>query len=251
MTYCSFEDVAEMAGFQPSDMDYLGSEMDYTQYKDFVIKKIAEATGLINRYCNVSSFEEREIVDEVHTMNQFDRMPFRYGISAPLLFNTYNYYDDYSNLTRIFFPRQQPVISVDSLKINQSLPTVEPAWIDLVQSTETTNGDYQVVTVFDQTQVYLIKRYPVYGIKNIRVTYTAGYPEDHRVWSDIRIATVMVVINMLNYKKKMQEVATVRGSAVADMAPLFDFAGGPFISKDVMNILDRWRRPPLTPEAYM
>ena len=65
------------------------------------------------------------------------------------------------------------------------------------------------------------------------------------------IATVMVVINMLNYKKKMQEVATVRGSAVADMAPLFDFAGGPFISKDVMNILDRWRRPPLTPEAYM
>ena len=53
------------------------------------------------------------------------------------------------------------------------------------------------------------------------------------------------------YKKKNQEVSTIRGSGISDYAPMFEnLTNGQIITPSVKAILDMYRRQPLDPSMY-
>lgn len=241
-----------MNGSSPIDMSYLGKEIDINQYNDMVDSLIEFASSEIDRYCNVTTFQQHEVKNEYHTMRVFDRVPYSYGYASPLLYSIFDTMEDYSELSREIMPREYPLQSVTELKVAYNLPNTAQSWTTLTERTPSQNGDFNVVKEFNSTKIIMDRRYPTYGVNNICLSYIAGYPSGHAIFTQLRMACVMMVINALNYKKKMQEVYTIRGSSVQDYSPMFDFeTGGMFLSRDVCVILDRWRRPYATPNAYI
>lgn len=259
--YCSFEDVAKLGGFRVDDMDFLGLEMELPDYKDLIDTFIGAASNIVNRYCNVESFFPHAIEDEFHSMTCVDMYSNTYGVWRP-----FSMYSDYITDTEkehvsSVYPMEQPVQSISKVEINlvRNLGYA-PQWIELheygvpyidSEGKERIGEDYQVVSRFGTTYIYLIYRYPAYGKNNIKISYEAGYKEDGDELKNIRIATAMIVNNFLINKKKVQEVATIRGAGIQDYSPMFnDITQGLLLTPEVKMILDMYRRQPLDPSMY-
>lgn len=252
MNYCKFEDVANLVGASPQDFRFMGKQMNYEEFKDLVESYIEFATDEINRYCNVDTFEERTITDEMHSIILLRNFPYVTGYSAPLLYGIYDTTEDYSELSREVFPRAYPVQSITAVDVAYQMNTAGQTWKRLEERLPGQNGDYNVIRSFDHLHILISRNIPRYGQNNCKITYVAGYPEGHKVWSQLKMACVMIVNNILNYKKSSQEVYTIRGASIQDYSPMFvNETGGAFLSRDVTLILDKWRRPYATPDAYI
>lgn len=251
-TYCTFEDVADLIGASPEDFRYLNKQMNYDQFKDLVTSYIQFATDEINRYCNVQSFHEHEVVDEIHSIVMMRNFPYVSGYSAPLLYGIYDTTEDYTELAREIFPREYPARQITSVDVAYQVSTAGQTWKHLTERMPGQNGDYNVVRRYDHTHILITRNIPRYGVNNCKISYIAGYPEGHKIWSQLKMACIMIVNNVLNYKKSSQEAYTIRGSSIQDYAPMFNNdTGGVFLSRDVALILDRWRKPYATPDAYI
>ena len=253
MTYAKFEDVALMVGAQPQDFNYLGEEMTLPEYQQMVETMIEFAELQINRYCNVETFQLHEIEDELHSITNLDRRGTLYGWTSPLAGSIYDLQDDYSENARTILPREYPCYQVESVSVSFSAPSSPKVWKELQETTETQAGDYNVVKRFNHTHITIGYNLPRFGINNCKISYQAGYPPDHAIFSQLKMATVMIVRNILNYKKASQEAYTIRGASVSDYSQMFGGydAGGFYLSNDVRMILDKWRRPYSTPDAYV
>lgn len=261
-SYCSYEDVANFAGFHPSDMeDLVGAEMSLEEFQKYINVLIKASSNLVNRYCNVDTFFKHEIVDEYHSMNSSDMYSNTYGI-----WRQFSYYADYcvdSEVEHVstIYPREQPVRNIAKVEINLAQVIGKgPKWVKLEEwgkeyvdeeGNPHIGKDYQVISRFDTTAFRLIYRFPAYGPNNLRVTYSAGYDDGSEELEAIRVATAMVVVNFLMYKKKNQEVSTIRGAGISDYAPMFEsLTNGYIITPSVKAILDMYRRQPLDPSMY-
>ena len=58
MAYCDINDVLAFTGFTTSDFKINGDEMSEAEWNDFLSFVIDTSTQVVNRYCNVKSFEE-------------------------------------------------------------------------------------------------------------------------------------------------------------------------------------------------
>lgn len=250
--YCTFEDVADLIGASPEDFRFLNKQMNYDQFKDLINSYIQFATDEIDRYCNVKTFHEHEVTDELHSMVMMRNFPYATGYSAPLLYGIYDSQEDYTELSREIFPREYPVKEITSVDVAFQPSTGGQVWKHLTERSPGVNGDYNVIQRFDHTHIQISRQVPRYGVNNCKISYVAGYPEGHQAWSQLKMACIMIVNNILNYKKASQEMYTIRGSSVQSYSPMFDNGvGGAFMTPDVMAILNRYRRPYGTPDAYV
>lgn len=250
--YCTSADVAEMNGFSHKNMKIFGNQMTDGEYEALVSDLCTAASELVNQWCNVVTFYEHEIVDEYHTMDTSDYhfypdyIPSVYGYAMGV------HSPDLNVKRRTFLPREYPVMNVTEVAVNRATNYGIPNWLTLTPPSDTEVGDYQVMQRFRSTKITIIRHAPLTGINNIRVSYTAGYPETDKVFKVLKRATAMIVNNYLNYKAKMQEAATLRQSAVQDYAAMFDPEYAKYIlTDDVKSILELYRRPPVDPTAYV
>lgn len=250
--YCTPTDIMDLTGGSPQDFKVLGKPMTYEQYYALLTTYIDIATDMINQYCNVTTFEEHVVVDEMHSIQMFDRFPYSYGYTAPFLRGILDTEEDYSLSSREVFPREYPVHSIIKVFVCYQINTDGQNWKQLQERINGQAGDYNVIQRFNHCHIQITRNVPRYGVNNCKITYMAGYPAGHKIWSQLKMATVMVVNNILNYKKASQEAYTIRGSSISDYSTMFhNEIGGKFISDDVRFILDRWRRPYSTPDAYI
>lgn len=253
--YCVPGDVISLNGFQTTDMEFLGEEMNFEDYHKLLRQLIDAATNLVNRYCNVQTFFKHEVVDELHTLNTADMYSNTYGV-----WRAFSYYNDTAIDTELehvstVYPFQQPVIEIKDVWIRKGWknPSAD-MWEHLEQwgvPYEDERGthlgrDYHIIDRYELTYIYLNHRYPAFGKNNMRVSYIAGYEDDAMELENIKLATAMIVNNFLLYKKKIQEVATIRGAGIGDYAPMFnDLTGGLLLTPEVLTILNMYRRLPL------
>ena len=249
--YCTAADVAEMNGFSHKNMKIFGAQMTDGEYELFVSDLCSAASELVNRWCNVETFYEHTIENEYHTMDTSDYYFYPDYIPAVYGYAMGAQSPDLNIRRRTFLPRDYPVLSITGVEVNRATNYGVPVWRELNPPSDTDVGDYQVIQKFKSTKIAIIRNAPLNGINNIRISYTAGYAEDDKIFTVLKRATAMIVNNYLNYKAKMQESATLRQSAVQDYAAMFDPEYAKYIlTDDIKSILELYRRPPVDPTAY-
>lgn len=250
--YCDSSDVATMNGFSAKNMKVFGKEMTDGEFELFITDLCSAASELVNQWCNVITFYEHTITDEYHSMDTSD-----YHFYPDYIPSVYGYAmgarsPDLNIRKRTFLPREYPVISVDEVKVNRASNYAKPVWMTLNPPSDDEIGDYVIAQRFKSTKVTIVRNAPSAGINNIKVSYTAGYPDNDKVFKVLKRATAMIVNNYLNYKAKMQEASTLRQSAVQDYAMMFDPEYAKYIlTDDIKSILELYRRPPVDPTAYV
>lgn len=254
--YCTAEDVILMSGYSENDFKYRNDTMTVCQFVDMINSFITEATTLINRYCNVDTFELHSIEEEYHTLNGFDMYDYRLGFYTPQRMATQFFTENYQEASRTCVPREQPVVSIDKVEVNVSR-NAEPNWETLkefnVLYPDGSYGDGYIVTdVFEYTSILFKRAFSYQAKNNVRITYQAGYPDDNPVWDALRAATRIVVINMLNYKQRQQQITTLRSSGMMDYASLYQLPGDmdSYLTKDAKSILDKYVVTPLPTDMY-
>lgn len=243
--YCTYEQAINFGGFRPEDLDESGYEMNESQLKAYVESLIRVATQIINKYCNRNTFEITEYVDEMHTLDIGDSFTPIYGMvrgypGLTYSINLYDYTTDLSKFTII--PREQPVVEIESLKVNTAWSNAKPQWEELHQWTLDSDGEYKVIERYGTTRVMLMKRFPCPSNNNIRLTYKSGYQDNDPVWDILSVACSMIVSNIINKKKTNQERFTIRGAGVESYQGLFDTT---ILTPDVKSMLDLYVKDPM------
>lgn len=249
--YCNFADVSILNGFSHKNMKVFGMEMTDGEFELFVNDLCTAASELVNQWCNVNTFYEHDVKDEYHTMDTSDYYFYPDYIPAVYGYAMGAQSPDLNIRRRTFFPQEYPVQKITKVEVNRSTNYGIPKWLALAPPSEDWVGDYQIIRRFKSVKITIVRNAPLNGINNIRISYTAGYPEGDRVFEVLKRATAMIVNNYLNYKAKMQEAATLRQSAVQDYATMFDPEYAKYIlTDDIKSILELYRRPPVDPSAY-
>ncbi len=239
MTYASVEDIYNYSGFEGSNFIAEGDRMGDDEWKDFLEDIILPTVdSFINRYCNVTSFNLHEVTelrrgkghtdDELHSVHMTPREE-----------------------DRIYLLREHPVHEVSLVKIDKGGVTGTPIWEVLEERSDSTPGSYIVVSNLDYKYLYFTRDLPLYGMNLLSITYTAGYPDGSQELDAIRIAAIRMALNMLLYKKKVQEATTIRAFATRDYSQMFAVhQEAYFLTEDVKIVLNRYRRPIHNPWAY-
>jgi len=252
MSYCTFEDVAMLVGASPVDFEYLGEPMTLPEFKTMVEGFIVFAEGIIHKYCNVTTFNLHNVEGELHTVGNLEGRSTLSGYSSPLVYGISDMINDFDDTNRRIMLREYPVSSVTNVNVSYTHPLGKKVWTHVDPITDEHGGQYEVVKRFLSTYILLGYNMPRYGVNNVKVDYIAGYPIGHEVFSQLKLAVAMVVKNILNYKKSSQEIYTIRGSSVQSYASMFAGTDNSiFISVEVRAIIDKWRRPYNTPDAYV
>lgn len=266
--YCTVDDVLLVSGFSNMDFNYNGQPMTSCQFEAYVNSLIEDVTVQINRYCNVDTFEEHTVTDEYHTMTTFD-IPgsYRYtSYSTPFRVGGMFFAEQETDKARTVFPREQPVIQIEKVEVNLTSWTgaqdAPQTWVELHErgkpwvdehGVEHIGGDYDVISYFETSKLYLVGKRPRYGKNNIRITYKAGFPKSNDIWKALRSACRIAIVNVLNYKFKQQQAVTLRASGMMDYASLVSFGNDgeySYLSKEVKDILDKYRVSPLPNDMY-
>jgi len=239
MTYASVGDIYTYSGFEGVNFMADGYKMGDDEWREFLEDAILPSVdAFINRYCNVTTFELHEVVelkygkghtdDELHSVHLTPR-----------------------DEDRQYLLKEHPVHEVTKVEIDINGMTSVPEWVELSERSDDTPGSYIVVSNFDYKYLYFIRDLPLRGHNMLRVTYTAGYPEGSQELDAIRLAATRVAINLLLYKKKVQEATTIRAFATRDYAQMFTIQNEAyFLTEEVKLILNRYRRPTRNPWAY-
>lgn len=254
--YCTVEDVILISGYSPMDFRYMDEPMTICQFNDMVTSIIEDITVQINRYCNVETFEEHEIVNEYHTLMGYDAADYRMGFYSPARTGTQFFTESYADVVRTTFPREQPVIKISKVEVNRNINyTSAPVWETVYEYGTEHDGvlgnDYMVINKLECCSIYFLRNFPQFFKDNVRISYTAGYPKGHDIWNALRSACRIAVMNVLNYKQRQQQVMTLRGSGVVDYATLFEPKNDySYLTQEVKDIIDKYRVPALPIDMY-
>lgn len=261
--YLTPADISSMDGYRAEDMLSMGYEMNTPEYMQFLEYVCSAVTEIANRWCNVSTYHLHTIAEEYHTMDTSDFFTASYGVRAPYLF----FSDPVAKKSQLMewsiYPREYPVKSVEEVWINTRRDDQLPAWrlLHTVPAFDPLNPNPEPIDGvceykflddgFDMKHILLTKWLPMVGTNNIRIVYSAGFEEDNPIFSHLRTACILMAQNILAYKKKLQEAATIRGSGIPDYAQMFALRDESMIlTQSVKDILNLVKRQPLAVGMY-
>ena len=226
MAYCDINDVLAFTGFTTSDFKINGDEMSEAEWNDFLSFVIDTSTQVVNRYCNVETFESREVTE------------YHNGRGS----NGDN--GEYLDFDREFYLRESPSNSVTSVSVNSNDPSVIPSWTALTEVSALTAGDYIFVKNYETGKIIFVSsNVPIEGYNNVKIVYNAGYSASSDAYSDIRMATIRIAQNYLLLKKKLQEATTIRQTGIRDHALMFTPSNERYILTDeIKETLNRYAR---------
>lgn len=214
MTYATVEDVEDLSGFGPEDMTSGGRTMTREQWAAFIPKILSRVEARIHKYCNVVSFLPHAVV-EFHEgrwpqdANEWPRTPgtLERAYLGGALFH---------GIETVFFPREQPAISVSEVAEDMATYDGLPSWVIRTPRTATASGDYQVITRSGMTMIQFHRKVPRSMPNGLRITYQAGYQAGSQELEDIADIALRMTVNYLIWKRRIQEYQTLRDTGVSD-----------------------------------
>lgn len=228
MAYVTQEEVVAFTGFAFSDFRNEGRVMTLTEFTAFLDSCINYVGQLIHRYCNVQTFEPHDVVEYHNGRGATDdeRACFQHTE------------DD-----RSFYLRDNPVIKITKVESDTHPITEVPNWVELFERSDVSPGDYLFINDAELAYIRFHNQIPRKGIRNVRITYQAGYATDSEQFAELKLVALRMTTNLLLLKKKYQESTTIRNANVKDYAQMFDiFNESDILTTSVATQLERYRR---------
>lgn len=223
MSYFSQTDIEQYTGYGSGDFKQAGITMTATQWAAFCTSIVDTVTQIVNRYCNVTSFESHSVI-EYHdgTGTQGDD-------------------DTYLDYDTSFYLREYAT-GVTEVAVDASVSSTME-WATKWQRSAATSGDFAVATRYELTQIKFHSNVPSEGADNVRITYWAGYPSGSVELNEIKNIGLRIAQNILVYKKKVAESMTIRSSGVRDYSEMFKPIDERIVlTDDIRNDLHKYRR---------
>ena len=227
MIYFDRESLEAFTGFASTDMKDAGKTMTATVWESFVEELDRGIAGWMHRWCGVPTFGS-------HLVTEYHDGRGQNGIEYDS--------DLYAETDRLFFLRESatgdPVVYTDT-----AIETASPSWVKRQIRCATTGGDF---TYFEDEGLGVVRFHtnvPLEGYKNVKIEYWAGFEEGSEDLEQIRIIAKRLAGNLLNVKKKFQEVQTVRNTGVRDYSQMFDLeTDRKVFTPELEMMLTRYRR---------
>ena len=246
MAYITKEEVEAYTGFTYTDFRESGSVMTETQWDAFLESNISNVDQMINRYCNVTSFDPTTTIVEYHSGKGASDDE---GVSYSGYFLK-PYAGSYIDNDREFYLRE-PLYTLTSVEEDVAPKTSAPSWTARVIRTTGIAGDYELVTKNELSRVVFWQNIPTFGYNNVRITYKCGYGTNTQQYSEIKLCALRTMANFLLHKKKIQEAVNIRAQGVRDYSQMFDIMNeSALLTINVTTILDRYRRIPLDGDLF-
>jgi hypothetical protein len=223
MSYFSQSDIEQYTGYGSADFKQAGVTMNATQWAAFCTSIVDTTTQMINRFCNVTSFESHAVI-EYHDGK---------GVQGDN--------DSYIDYDNDYFLREYATgvteVAVDTYK------SASMDWATKWVRSTATAGDFSVATRYELTQIKFHNNYPSEGSDNVRITYWAGYDSGSVELNEIKNIGLRIAQNILVYKKKIAESMTIRSSGVRDYSEMFKPIDERLIfTEDIRRDLHKYRR---------
>ena len=221
--YCTIEDVELAGGLSNKDFMQGGHVMSQEEYVAFMDKSIQWCSQVINRYCNVKTFN-------LHNVTEYHNGRYN-GFDEP----EYQYDTDY-------FLKEFPCHSIGNVWVDRVQSNAPATFVLQPMRTDTTAGNYIAYIENELGCIHFVSHYPPVGHHNIKIEYVAGYPDDSQQLQEIRFICTRIMQNYQLFKKKVQEVATVRNTNIADYSPFYSIGiSEELLTPQIRTELDRYR----------
>ncbi len=249
MTYVTRNDVEAFSGMSYTDFKVGGATMSESQWITFLSTILPNIDQMLNRYCNVTSFDPTTTVVEYHSgrganddeMGGYSPRYFTYGLDTQG--TTYLMSDKTFNLREVFY-------SLTSVEEDVSPKTSVASWSTRTQR-GVTAGDFEVVTKNEQTSIIFHNNIPMYGENNVRITYKCGYGTSTAQYAQIKMQALRMATNFLLLKKKVQEAVNIRAQGIRDYSQMFDISNESMIlTPNIKEVLDKYRRYPIEGSVF-
>lgn len=246
MAYITKEEVEAYTGFTYTDFKESGTTMTETQWDSFLLSNIGNIDQMVNRYCNVTSFNPTTIIAEYHSgkgASDDEGVTYSGYFLKP-------YSGSYIESDREFYLRE-PLYSIISVEEDVSAKTSVPSWQTRSQRSAVVAGDYEVITRNELSKVVFWQNIPTFGYNNVRINYYCGYGTPTSQYKEIKLCALRMMTNLLLHKKKIQEAVNIRALGVRDYSQMFDIMNESVIlANNVTTVLDKYRRIPLDGDLF-
>jgi hypothetical protein len=203
MSYFSKDELESFTGFGYADFRQSGSVMTATQWSTFVTFLSNAVDESINHFCNVASFEAHTVIE------------YKNGKGAT------GENDQYQESDRLYYLIEYAT-SCASVAEDINEKSDVPDWTDRTVRSATVAGDYEFFVDRELPTIRFHNNIPKEGKRNVRITYTGGYPSDNPALNEIKMIALRIAQNILLIKKKAQESTTLRNTGVRDYSSMFD-----------------------------
>jgi len=245
MAYITQADIETYTGFTYTDFKVAGAVMSSVQWAAMITAYIPYIEQMINRYCNVTSFDPTTTITEYHSgrganddeMGGYSPRYFTYGLDTQG--TTYLMSDKTFYLREVFN-------TLTSVKEDVSPKTSAPSWTARTQRSAGVAGDFEVSTKNEVTAIIFHTNIPMYGENNVEIVYTCGYPTSSNQYKEIQLCALRMMGNLLLAKKKIQEVTTIRAQGIRDFSQMMDIMNeSAVLTENVRLTLDKFKRFPI------
>ncbi|MFA5137178.1 MAG: hypothetical protein WC489_07375 [Patescibacteria group bacterium] len=228
-SYVSREEIEAWAGYCQTSFKTGQDEMVISQWVDLLDSLCLAVSGWIDRFCRRTSFLPHTVV-EYHDGR---------GPSGEL--------GVYRESDRIYFLREQPVISILSVKEDVGGTSSAMSWTERTPRSTSASGDYQVLRRGGEFATIRFHQYvPREGFGNVEITYIAGYDEAHPIIYEVKALVKEMVTNYLEMKKKSQEADVARWQGTDQAADILRELGDSVLDEDLkFRLLPYQRRATL------
>jgi hypothetical protein len=224
MSYFSQTDIEQYTGYGSGDFKQAGITMTATQWAAFCTTIVDTVTQMIDRFCNVTSFESHAVIE------------YHDGQGAQGDDETYIPYDNNIYL-------REYATGVTEVAVDTSAKSGTIQWATKWERSTATAGDFSVATRYELTQIQFHNNVPSEGSDNVRITYYAGYPSGSVELNEIKNIGLRIAQNILVYKKKIAESMTIRSSGVRDYSEMFKPIDERLVfTEDIRRDLHKYRR---------
>ena len=228
MGYVTQDEVEAFTGFNFADFRNEGRAMTSAEFDEFIESCIDYVGQLIHRYCNVLTFELHDVIEYHNGRGGSDDE---------------RACAQYLEADRCFYLRDNPVASITKVEVDLNPVHAPPNWEEVNERSDTAAGDYLFINENEHAYIRFHNKVPRQGIRNVRISYSAGYAPDSAQYNELKLVALRMVTNLLLLKKKYQESTTIRNANVKDYAQMFDiFQESDILTTTVAAQLERYRR---------
>lgn len=233
------DDIKEFMGFSNKDLKINGVQMSDAEFEEFCEVYIPKIEQMVHRFCNVTSFEPTLVIEYKNGRGASDDDSATSDyLDSDVEFYLRNLYLESSGPT--------PVCSPIIVEEDTSAPTATPNWVVRTVRSNSSAGDYRVLTDQELTTIRFHNNIPVSGNKNVRFTYYTGYLPTSAEYGDIKLQVLRAFKNLIMLKKKVQEASTIRNYGVRDFSQMFEpFDESSVLSESEKSALEKYKRFPL------
>lgn len=223
MAYFSESDIEAYTGFGTSDFKQDAVTMTSAQWSAFCTTIVEYVTQLVNRYCNVVSFEPHQVTE------------YRNGMGASG--DDDSYIDEDVTFYLGEYATGITVYEDDNAK------TGTQYFVERTARSTSATGDYDVATRYELTMIKFHDNYPLEGWHNVKITYWGGYESGSNELDEIKLICLDIAAEILRHKKKLQESTTIRATGVRDYAEMFKIDNDPvFLTEGIKQRLHKYRK---------